>query len=240
MPNWSVQLSGDRFDLEDFPKWFTTPDLQVVEGSDGYYLRSELLGAIEDADQVRASARELLESLVGAAKLYRPSLGAIGLNAVVKEGENERRHVYVYLSGAIQMRSKVSTAKLTINGKEETPQIPRPALWAAIAKDDEKVRQALRFWVKGSENWADLYKVHEVIESDVGDAIYTNGWASKIEVTRFTRTANSVEALGDQARHAKKYAESPPKPMTIQEAKRLIKRLLEKWIDSKISLGRPR
>jgi hypothetical protein len=140
------------------------------------------------------------------------------------------------LSGAIKARSKTSAAKLTVNGKEEISQVPRTALWAAIAKDNEKVRQALRFWVKGSENWADLYKVHEVIESDFGDAVYTNGWASKIEVTRFTRTANSVEALGDQARHAKKYAEPPSKPMTIQEAKGLIKHLLEKWIDSKISL----
>jgi hypothetical protein len=235
MTNWLVQLSGAKFELEDFPKWFTTRDLQVVERSDGYYLRSDLLEAIQDADQVRASAQELLECLLGAAKLYRPSLGPVGLDSVVREEEDGRRHVYVYLSGAIRVRSKVSVAKLTVNGKEETRQIPRPALWAAIAKDDEKIRQALRLWVKGSENWADLYKVLEVIQSDVGGAIYTNERASKRKVTRFTHTADSVEALGDQARHAKKVGSPPRKPMTIQEAKQLIKGLLEKWIDSKIS-----
>jgi hypothetical protein len=235
MPNWSIQLSGDKFDLEDFPKWFPTPDLQVVERPDGYYLKSELFEAIEDADQVRASAQELLERLVGAAKVYSPSLGPVGLSAVVRQEEDGRRHAYVYLSGAIKTRSKTSAAQLTVNGKEEISQVPRIALWAPIAKDDEKVRQALRLWVKGSENWAELYKVLEIILSEVGGAIYSNGWVPSKEVKRFKHTADSAEALGDQARHAKKDRLPPRKPMTIQEAKRLIKGLLERWIDSKIS-----
>jgi hypothetical protein len=233
MPNWSVQLTGDKFDLEDLPKWFTTPDLQVVEELDGYYLRSDLFEAIEEAEEVRTVAQEILERLVGAAKLFRPNFLSIELGAVIRQEDDGRRRRHVSLSSNIVARSKVSSVKLTVNGSEETLQVPRPAVWAAVAKDDEKVRQALRFWSDGPENWAYLYKVLEVIESDVGGVIYRNAWVSKTEVKRFTQTANSAEALGDDARHAKKHVPPPPKPMTIKEAKQLMKALLEKWIASK-------
>jgi hypothetical protein len=233
MPNWSVQLTGDKFDLEDLPKWFTTPDLQVVEELDGYYLKSDLFEAIEEAEQVRALAQEMLQFLVGAAKLFRPNFMSVELGAVTRQENDGRRHRHVFLSSSIVARSKVSSAKLTVNGSEEGPQVPRPAVWAAVAKDDEKVHQALRLWVSSPDSWVNLYKILEVIESDVGDAIYGNAWVSKTEVTRFTQTANSAEAIGDEARHAKKHVPPPPRPMTIQEAKQLMKALLEKWIESK-------
>jgi len=47
------------------------------------------------------------------------------------------------------------------------------------------------------------YKILEIIELDVGGSIYQEGWTNKSEATRFTQTANSAEALGDAARHAK-------------------------------------
>jgi len=78
------------------------------------------------------------------------------------------------------------------------------------------------------------YKILEIIELDVGGSIYQEGWTNKSEATRFTQTANSAEALGDAARHAKKHVAAQPKPMAIQEAQRFIRLLLEKWIDSKL------
>ena len=139
------------------------------------------------------------------------------------------------MSSSIVLRSKTSSVRLSVNGVEEEPQVPRPAVWAAIAKDDDKVRQALRFWVNAHDNWGNLYKILEIIESDVGSSIYSNGWVSKAEVGRFTQTANSADALGDEARHAKKHVAPPSTPMTIKEARHLIKVLLQKWIESKIS-----
>lgn len=238
MPNWSVQLVGNKFDLEDLSQWFTTPDLQVVKELDGFYLRSNRFETIEEAEQVKVLAQEMLQRLVGAAKLFRPNFMSVGLGAIIRQEDDGQRYCYVFLSSSIVVRSKTSSVKLTVNGGKETPQVPLPAVWAAVAKDDEKVLQALRLWANNPDSWDNLYKILEVIESDVGGAIYRNAWVSKKEVNRFTQTANSPEALGDEARHAKKRVSPPPKPMTIQEAKQLMKTLLEKWIASKTPSGR--
>jgi hypothetical protein len=233
MPNWSVQLTGDTFDLKDLPKWFTNPDLRVVEESDGYYLRSDRFEAYEKAGQVRALAQDMLERLVGAAKLERSNFRPIKQGSIVRKDDDGRMDRHVFLEGVINGVSKVSVKKLGSDGTEETPQAPRPGIWAAIAEYDEKVHQALRFWAKDPDDWGNLFKIWEVIESDLGSDIFRHGWASKKEVERFTHTANSPEALGDEARHAKKRGQPPAKPMTIGEAKQLINGLLVKWIETK-------
>jgi len=233
MPNWSVQLFGNRFDLEDLSKWFTTTDLQVVKESDGFYLKSDLFETIEEAEHVRTLAQEMLQRLVGAAKLFRTNFMSVELGEVTRQEDDKQRHRYVSLSASIVVRSKTSSI-LTVNGREETPpKVPLPAVWAAVAKDDKKVLQALRLWANNPDSWDNLYKILEVIESDVGGAIYCNGWVSKTEVRRFTQTANSAEALGDEARHTKRHVPPPPRPMTIKEAIQLMKALLQKWIASK-------
>jgi len=235
MPRWSVQLNGDKFDLEDFPEWFTNPDLQVVEELDGFYLKSVLFEPLEDAESVRSLAQELLERLIGAAKLFRPNLVPVELGPVVQQRKDGQKRHHILLVSSLTMRSKVSSVKLNVNGNDDTLDVPRPAIWASVAKDSEKVRQALRYWTKGTDSWFNLYKILEVIESDVGGEIFSSKWASKAAVNCFTQTANSYETLGDDARHAKSHIPPPSNPMNIQEAKQLIKSLLENWIESKTS-----
>lgn len=233
MAKWSVQISGDEFDIEDLPKWFKDPELQVVKESDGYYLKSTLFESMTDATLVRTKACYLMELIVGSAKLFRPDIREIKLGSVTEKTPNGHKEHHVLLASNINIRSKVSSISLVVDGKEESDHIPRPAEWAKIAGKNRIVRQALKFWVTGYKDWINLYKVLEVIESDVGGKIYVNGWAPKAAVNRFTQTANSYSALGNDARHAKNHIPPPAKPMNIKEACSLIKVLLEKWIDSK-------
>ena len=232
MANWSVQITGDKFDLEDLPDWFSRPDLHVVAESDGYYLRSSRFASAQDANEVRKLAQELTERMVGAAKLFCPNFQNIELGAIIDHEEDDRKHVHVFVSGTFTLRSKIK-ATVSIGSKASEPQIPKPSLWASIAATEDRVAHALRLWGKGPHDWINLYKVLEIIESDVGHTVHQSGWISKAEVTRFTQTANSAEAIGDAARHAKKHVPAPPKPVTIQEARQLLKGLLERWIESK-------
>jgi len=103
-----------------------------------------------------------------------------------------------------------------------------------LFSDSLLVRQALNYWVSDHRSWINLYKILEVIESDVGGDIYANNWVSKSAVNRFSQTANSYGAIGNEARHANNIVPSPINPMKIKEACNLIKALLENWIDSKM------
>jgi hypothetical protein len=84
-------------------------------------------------------------------------------------------------------------------------------------------------------SWHNLINIFEAIESDVGGLIITLGWATKSELDTFTRTANSRQAIGDEARHGHNKFDPPKKPMTLQQACELIARITCKWIDYKLS-----
>src|SRR5204863_350395 len=57
--------------------------------------------------------------------------------------------------------------------------------WFSLASKDEKVAKALRLWGTGVFDWVNLYRVYEIIETDVGERIQLDGWASKTLMSRF-------------------------------------------------------
>lgn len=87
------------------------------------------------------------------------------------------------------------------------------------------------------ETWSSLYKAYEILGDAVGGehAILKAGWVSKRGLSRFTQTAQSRAALGDLARHASEKFTLPANPMTLKEARTLVKGLLSKWLDAKSS-----
>ena len=86
-----------------------------------------------------------------------------------------------------------------------------------------------------AHDWVGLYRLYEVIEADVGgeDKIVKAGWTTKKAIGRFTRTANSPDAIGDAARHGKQSGEPPPNPMDLSEAISLVKVILHNWLRTK-------
>ena len=105
----------------------------------------------------------------------------------------------------------------------------------AVADQDAKVKESLRMLGSLEPTWANLHKVFEIIQSDIGGQMYKHGWVTKKEGNRFTQTANSALAIGDAARHPvdeKKY-QPPQNPMSLSEARSLIRSLISKWVQSK-------
>jgi hypothetical protein len=83
--------------------------------------------------------------------------------------------------------------------------------------------------------WVGLYRIHEVVEHDVGgrEALIKLGRVSKQQLKRFTHSSNSVAAAGDQARHGKEITQPPKNPMSLEEAKAFVMGLLTAWFNSK-------
>ena len=102
-----------------------------------------------------------------------------------------------------------------------------------LSTENEKVRKVLRFVNDSSfATWVTLYKVFEIIDRD--QLIIDEGWISKTKKENFKRTANHPASSGDTSRHGvpKSEKEHPPaKPMKLDDAEKLIRTLVEKWLD---------
>ena len=114
--------------------------------------------------------------------------------------------------------------------KSLIPQIP-PIIWMALSKRDAHVKKALRLIENDFETWYGLYKVFEIIRQDAGN-IVKRGWCTEAELRRFTQTANSPDALGLNARHAKTIP-APPDPMSLSSAASFIRKLMSAWLEEK-------
>ena len=175
----------------------------------------------------------------GAAKLYRDNFRGIAEDGIVLVEDDGKRHHYLYLEATSTIRSKMS-AKATVvkSGGTECPidQLSCLESWLRIAQRQKVVADALHFYQEDS--WINLYKVYEIIEEDVGKVkkcsrIVNNGWATKSDISRFKQTAQSRAVLGDYARHAADKYKPPARPMSLSEAKSLVRNILMKWLITK-------
>lgn len=102
-----------------------------------------------------------------------------------------------------------------------------------LADENNKVKKVLRLVNNPYfATWVTLYKVFEIIDRD--QHIVNEGWLSSTKRRNFTRTANHPESSGDLSRHGvpKSEKEVPPSnPMQLDEAEKLIRTLVEKWLE---------
>jgi hypothetical protein len=104
--------------------------------------------------------------------------------------------------------------------------------WMILANSDGNVRKVIRLFGKGVNDWTSLNRVYEVIKHDmVGDSnIVDKEWTTQRQIVLFRRTANSVTAAGDNARHGVETTEPPSDPMQLTEASAFIENLVHNWI----------
>lgn len=109
--------------------------------------------------------------------------------------------------------------------------------WLRLARGDEAVSRALRVFAQGSVRWGDLYHAFEIVQASVGGRMFDDGWIGRREANLFTWTANSPAVVGEQARHGHQRNEPPPNPMTEEEARQLVRDLVGRWLDWKLTGG---
>jgi len=236
MGKWLIRLKGEEFDLEDLPALLHFPELAVVEENGFYYLQSSEFELLTSADEVREQGIALIEILNGAAKLHRDNFQDVSEDGVIRVEDDGGRSHYVYLEGSLTIRSKVrpNLTVTTTNGIEKKDDRPTTIeTWIGIAREDKLVADALHFFREDTP--FNLYKVYEIIRDDVGGehAMVKKGWVSKPELSRFTQTVQSRNVLGDHARHASEKYKPSAQPMSLSEAKLLIRGILLNWMQTK-------
>ena len=241
MAEWAVELKGDKFDLEELPKEFHSPDLLVVREGDRYLLRSDQFACYSSESDIYSRAVILLERINGTMKIRMSNFINVGIEALISIDDQgvPHRHYRLHLEGG-HIRIKGGAITLLVSPQGETVGTPEsssmiPMPWAMIADKDTSVSKVLRLFAQDL-SWANLYKISEVVHEDQGDKIVDKGWARLEDIKDFKATANSYRAIGEEARHTREKEPAPQNPMTLNEAQVLIRAVVEKWLQEKASI----
>lgn len=237
MKEWWVRLQGEQFDLQELPLLFSSPEVTVFEEEGEYYLKSTEFNSLADASYVLETATHILELINGAAILHFGNFRPVQASgSVIGIDEDGSRKGFVFVSATLTSRARVQVSATVerANGTVESCQRPTQVeSWVALARQNTAIADALHFFCE--HTWFNLYKVYEIVRDDVGGKreIIHNGWVTKQSLKRFTQTAQSRDALGDDARHASEKYKPPQKPISLSEARSLVATILENWIRSK-------
>lgn len=236
---WSVLLEGDAADLASLAESLKGPDIIVAQEGGAYVLRSSRIEPTDDHRAVRIKAEEILLWLNGGCRLALESRRAITACAARRLRADGTSETFAFTQ-AVRMRVRAGTVGFTLTRRGSTEEW-HPAdpvrEWCRLASGDPAVSKVLRVLGVRPLDWANLYKVLEVIKRDVGgwNGIAGKGWHSQGWVDKFKRTANSEQAIGDDARHGVPVGEPPSQPMTISEARAGVKAIIHAWLGAKCS-----
>ena len=254
---WQVRLKGEVPDLEDMVLLFTSPDLRVIRDGDAFFLEGAALEDLNATVEVLAAAGDLLLLLNGVGKVRQAGFREVQLDGhVIEFTESDgkkyslatggsitprgRREHQVVSVPSLQVRARVYSPTITVEGHESVP--PQPGSletdrWAELARRDPDVAEALAIFGSQPHDWVNLYKVYEIVNRRAD--IVGEGWGSTKAIDRFKRTANHPGAGGRDARHARSNVQPPPKPMTLEEGGGLIRTILTRWLGSRSSGPNP-
>lgn len=226
---WIVTLSGDDHILEELSKVFNTVDFCIQEDNNGYALKSERFRDLSTVQEVRNYSENLLQLLKGPSKLALGKGAAIKIGHITQVHDDGTEHYYVRATSVTSTTTSIKVEIINPDGIVEECHMAVPAInWLIISQKDPAVKMMFEQLSDDFENWYGLYKLYEIIRGDVGD-IPKMGWCTPRELKRLTQTANSHEAVGLKARHAKKIP-APSDPMTLLEAKILMEKIIKKWL----------
>ncbi|MDC7707688.1 hypothetical protein [Vogesella indigofera] len=243
MTIWQVQLEGDVRDLEFLSKIFSTGPRKVLHDSHGtgYLYESDSFQACCTSKEVEQLAEAELAVLSGILKLERDARDGLRYGAIYRPNSNGERDIFVSIRESLLARVEmgVLTAAVTDAAGNVTtpPAVPsRSAVLLQLAAGDTAIAKVLRLLsALDAKSWVGLYRIHEVIEGDVGGQrkLENRGWGSAEDLRRFRHSANSVQVGGDNSRHGKESQVPPKNPMTLQEADGYVRYIVQAWLVSK-------
>ncbi len=231
---WWVEVGGDGADLSMLAESLSNGATSITRHEGGFILTCEGFSNLDSARAVAEHAKQVVAMLAGSARLLLGGRASITVGAVYRVRDDGKRDTFILTEpGRFELRGMPVTT--VVSKSDGTQEVHRPAdpirAWVALAKADGAVAKALRLRDDDSRGWVELYRLYEVIESDIGrPVIVANGWVSDRDIGRFKHTANSVEAAGDEARHGKEETDPPARPLSLAEARTLIDRLLSGWL----------
>jgi hypothetical protein len=221
-------LNGQTDDLQALST-LKSADWAIVKENGAYHLTSPLLNTARDADDALQFTQELLPIINGAAQVYLPHFEPIHLagSATILQDDGTQQTAQTQTARA-RIRHPIAATDI-----QNAPPIDA---WITLAYKDGQVEKALDLWGSLEHNWRNLYLVLEVMQDTVGGetALLAQPWLpDKHGIELFKKTANNWRALGHKARHATEKYQPPPNPMSLPDARELLRRTLHAWLQQR-------
>jgi len=221
---WRVKLSGDRLTLEQIQEQLKGEEYQIIEDQGQFYLVSPSFNEVLGHAKIKEKAEIIINRLNGFLKLVLGLSSQLSISGVERCRDNGKTDQFIYLEPII-LEIKVMTPK--IPGSETHKS--KLAKYLILAERNENIALLSEILAIGND-FPSIDKLIEIIEEDVGDLMFRLGWISKKKVKLIRRIANNARVLRGRARHAKLEWEPPGEKISLEEAKRLIFSLVEKWL----------
>lgn len=224
MKRWLVELRGERFDIEDYPRWFPNGEIFAVEEGGAVYLTGPAFNSCSDATQVWKTASEAISDMFAVANLLTPGLHRAEIGSLIYENDQGRRmQSVVVVAPTAEARAKAFAPSVSGDTAAEEPEPTEAQTMLAGALNDEHLKAALSVWANKPHTWPYLYRILEEIEKSCGCSANTAGLCTKAQRTRFCQSANAAEISGEDSRHAMRKWEPPANPMSLKEAESFIR-----------------
>jgi hypothetical protein len=227
---WAVRLQGQEWELTELAQHLTG-SIDISKTADRWELTADQFQRITSAESIRTVAREIVGLINGVARVRLEDPEPISVVSVLRYRTEATFDAWAFPDAA-RMRARLFSPTVLIDGvPSSTPSSWEPDL--ALAEDDVKARAVLAF-LGIPPTWHSLYAALDVVLKDRrtrGRAgVKDWGGVSLHRLKQFTRTANSWRAIGVLARHGPEY-QPPKEPMTFEDAKELVRHIVECWLD---------
>lgn len=231
-----MQLVGEGPDLAFLEQTFTSGNIKVSKEGETYVILSERFEGLTDPHAVKDVAVRLAAILDGVCRLALNGSEPLEIgNGMYRDDSTGKLHYYLMPeTGHYRLRGiPAGLSALAEDANTSSHDILRA--WTALALTDRAVANVLRINALAPLDWVSLYRVAEIIWNDVGGqkVIGERDWMSDADLSLFTWTANSADALGLEARHGVQKGKAPANPMELIDARQLVRVLTWKWLQSK-------
>ena len=246
---WLVEIRSLSGDLEVLDGVLKGLGYEIVSrrGSDGkraQFLRSYVYDSIDSHQKVWEDAKRVRDRLAELSKIDDDFDATLALGSIHEELADGDRRQHHYAEGAITMRLSMEGKGVFISRgnvsdddrrkrefeQERQKRIERQARATrrgiAAVSDDSALRviKLLNHELTPTT----LGNIVETIQSDLGGGIHD--FISKKQLSRFNQSINHPNVFGPQARHGVSNESPPPKPMSLSEARQLVRELAEIWL----------
>lgn len=243
---WLVELEGSLVDLTNWQQLFYDRAIASVEPSVGrdseqaYFVHSQYLDGVPDTEAHITSGR-LIAQMNGAAKLCDGRPVKVKWLWFIRAGGKPEPLKQVSVIGSLptEWLAGVGDGKPTGRKLE-----PRALKAMAAACNDSQVAKAIEHFGQPN-NWYDLWIAYEIIEDDLWNStprqarpkptkklrakrvlLMSRKWALNNDFRKFAESCN-------YHRHGRKNPPTAEQSATLDEARQILARIIQSWIDEK-------
>jgi hypothetical protein len=227
-----ARLKGHDFDLFTLAELFREGDPAVASDAEGHYLSfAAPNGLFDDGSRLYEAVSLLLHRVNGVARACMSDFRPVGL--VGRFDDETGRQAAVVLAETAEARARAFPAAVMVDGQQPPMTSPPGPGYVQLAAVHPDVAEVLEILGKAdlAPNWADLFKVFEIVNNNV-TGLRKRGWITSEEIRAFTASANRPDISGADARHARMSGDPPKRTMTLIEARQMIGALVTGWLDS--------